>query len=67
MNKIVVLALVMISVLACNKAPEVKEFKTAYIDTAKMMEDYDEAKELNEKFKTKTEVKGRELEVEAKK
>lgn len=67
MNKIVVLALVVISVFACNKAPEVKEFKTAYIDTAKMMEDYDEAKELNEKFKTKTEVKGRELEVEAKK
>jgi len=67
MKKIVVLAAVAISVIACNKTTDVKEFKTAYIDTVKMMEEYNEAKELNEKFKTKGEVKGRELEVEAKK
>lgn len=56
-----------ISLIACNKTPEVKEFKTAYIDTQKLMEDYEEAKVLSEKFKTKGEVKGRELEVEARK
>jgi outer membrane protein len=67
MKKIVVLAVVAISVMACNKTPEVKEFKTAYIDTMKLMEEYDEAKVLQEKYKTKGEVKGRELEVEARK
>jgi len=67
MKKIAVLAAIAVSVMACNKTPEVKEFKTAYIDTVKMMEEYNEAKDLNEKFKTKGEVKGRELEVEAKK
>lgn len=67
MKKIVVLVAIAISVMACNKTPEAKEFKTAYVDTVKMMEEYNEAKELNEKFKTKGEVKGRELEVEARK
>jgi outer membrane protein len=67
MKKIVVVAAVAIVAIACNKTPEVKEFKTAYIDTVKLMEDYEEAKVLQEKFKTKGEVKGRELEVEARK
>lgn len=67
MKKIVMFAAMAISLIACNKTPEVKEFKTAYIDTQKLMEDYEEAKVLSEKFKTKGEVKGRELEVEARK
>jgi outer membrane protein len=67
MKKIVVLAAIMISVVACDKAPEVKEFKTAYIDTVKLMEEYTEIKELEEKFKTKSQVKGREIQIEAKK
>lgn len=67
MKKIVVMAALIVSVVACNKAPEVKEFKTAYIDTVKLMEEYDEAKEMQDKFKTQGEVKGRELEVEARK
>ena len=67
MKKIVVLAAILVSVVACNKTPEAKEFKTAYIDTVKLMEEYTEMKELEEKFKTKGQVKGRELEIEAKK
>lgn len=67
MKKIVVIAATVVVVVACNKAPEVKEFKTAYIDTVKLMEEYDEAKEMQDKFKTQGEVKGRELEVEARK
>ncbi len=67
MKKIVVMVAVVISAIACNKTPDAKEFKTAYIDTQKLMEDYTEAKELDEKYKTKGEVMGRELEVEAKK
>lgn len=67
MKKIVVVLALAISVIACDKAPQAKEFKTAYIDTQKLMEEYNEAKELDEKYKTKGEVMGRELEVEAKK
>ncbi len=67
MKKIVVMVAVVISAIACNKTPDAKEFKTAYIDIQKLMEDYTEAKELDEKYKTKGEVMGRELEVEAKK
>ena len=67
MKKIVVLVAVAVSAIACNKTPEVKEFKTAYIDTVKLMEEYEEAKVMQESFKTKGEVKGRELEVEARK
>ncbi|MCL9804137.1 OmpH family outer membrane protein [Flavobacterium amniphilum] len=67
MKKIVVLAAILFSVVACDKAPEAKEFKTAYIDTVKLMEEYTEIKELEEKFKTKGQVKGRELQIEAKK
>lgn len=66
MKKIVVLAAILVSVIACNKTPEAKEFKTAYIDTSKLMEEYTQYKELTEKFKTKSQVKGREIEIEAK-
>lgn len=66
MKKIVLLVAVAISIMACDKTPKAAEFKTAYVDTAKMMEDYTEAKELDEKYKTKGEVMGRELEVAAK-
>lgn len=66
MKKIVLLAAIAISVIACNKTPDATGFKTAYVDTSKMMEEYTEAKELDEKYKTKGEVMGRELEVAAK-
>lgn len=67
MKKIVLLAAIAISVMACNKSSETAGFKTAYVDTNKMMVDYNEAKEITDQFKTKGEVMGRELEVEAKK
>lgn len=67
MKKLLAVAVVALGVYACNKAPEAKEFKTAYVDTNKMMEDFDLFKELDEKYKTKGGVMGRELEVEAKK
>lgn len=66
MKKIVLFAALALSMIACDKTPNAKEFKTAYIDTSKLMEDYNEAKELNEKYKTKGEVMDRELEVTAK-
>ena len=66
MKKILLLVAISMSIISCNKTTEAKEYKTAYIDTQKMMEDYTEAKELDEKYKTKGEVMGRELEVAAK-
>jgi outer membrane protein len=66
MKKIVVLAAIAVSVMACNKTPEAKEFKTAYIDTTELLKEYTQYKELEEKFKTKGQVKGREIEIEAK-
>jgi outer membrane protein len=53
-----------ISIISCNNAAEVKEVKTAYIDTSKLMDEYTEAKDINEKYKNKTEEIGRKLEVE---
>lgn len=67
MKRIVFASAIAISMIACKENPKAKEFKTAYIDTMKLMEDYKEAKDLEEKFNTKGEVKGRELEVEARK
>ena len=66
MKKIVVVVAIAFSIISCNKTTEAAAYKTAYIDTQKMMEDYTEAKELDEKYKTKGEVMGRELEVAAK-
>ena len=66
MKKILVLAAISMSLISCDNTQQAKEYKTAYIDTQKMMEDYTEAKQLDEKYKTKGEVMGRELEVAAK-
>lgn len=66
MKKLVLALAIALTVISCNEAPKAKEFKTAYIDTAEMMKEYNEAKELDEKYKTKGEVMGRELEVAAK-
>ncbi len=57
--------LAIITLLAsCNKTAEVKEVKTAYVDTAKLFEEYTEAKDIQAKFKSKSEEMGRELEQE---
>lgn len=49
---------------SCNKTAEVKEVKTAYVDTSELMKEYTEAKDLDAKFKAKAEEKGRQLEAE---
>ncbi len=62
-NALVIIAL-SISLVACNKAAEVKEVKTAYVDTSVLMKEYTEAKDLEAKYKAKSEEKGRQLEAE---
>jgi outer membrane protein len=53
-----------ISITACNKTTEAKDFKTAYIDTAKLMEESTEAKDIEAKYKDKSKVMGNQLEAE---
>lgn len=64
MKKTVILFALTISILSCNKTSETKEFKTAYIDTAKLMEESTEAKDIEAKYKDKSKVMGNQLEVE---
>jgi outer membrane protein len=64
MKKVVLIIAMAISVVACNKTAEVKEFKTAYVDTSVLMKEYTEAKDLEAKYKAQSSEKGRQLEAE---
>ena len=68
MKKSIVAIAIAISLFSCNKAEEkATSEKTAYIDTVKLMDEYTESKDLQAKFKEKSEVMGRELQNEVKK
>lgn len=64
MKKLFLVASLAIAVLSCNKTPEVKEVKTAYVDTSKLLEEYTEAKDIQAKFKSKSDEMSRELKQE---
>lgn len=65
MKKLIVILAIAISIVSCNtKTAEVKEVKTAYVDTSKLLEEYTEAKDIQAKYKTKSEEMGKELENE---
>ena len=49
-NALVIIA-ISISLVACNKPAEVKEVKTAYVDTSVLMKEYTEAKILKQNIK----------------
>lgn len=63
-KKTVILFAFAIAIISCNKATETKEFKTAYIDTSKLMEESTEAKDIEAKYKDKAKVMGNQLEAE---
>lgn len=63
-KKALVIIALSISLASCNKAAEVKEMKTAYVDTSILMKEYTEAKDLEAKYKAQSEEKGRQLEAE---
>ncbi|MFV5684963.1 OmpH family outer membrane protein [Flavobacterium sp. GB2R13] len=64
-TKALVIIALSISLVSCNKpAAEVKEVKTAYVDTSVLMKEYTEAKDLEAKYKAKSDEKGRQLEAE---
>lgn len=64
MKKSIVITAIAVSLFACNKPAEVKEVKTAYVDTAKLFEEYTEAKDIQAKFKSKSDEMSRELQQE---
>lgn len=60
-----VIVIIAISIVSCNKpAEEVKEFKTAYVDTSVLMKEYTATKDLEAKYKAKGDEKGRQLQAE---
>src|SRR5690554_1223586 len=78
MKKIMMLAVVSLSVMACNKetaTPATTEtatqksgdFKTAYIDTERLMKEYQEFKDFESKFKSMSERMQSELDRDMKK
>ena len=56
-----------LAIFSCNKEESVAtaSFKTAYVDTAKLVEESEELKELEDKAKVKEQEMGRELQEEA--
>ena len=65
MKKSILIIAVAISIVSCNtKTTEVAAVKTAYVDTSKLLEEYIEAKDIEAKYKTKSDEMGKELENE---
>jgi outer membrane protein len=64
MKKALLFIAISISLLSCDKKSEVKELKTAYVDTAVLMKEYTETKDLEAKYKAQAAEKGRQLEAE---
>lgn len=69
MKKSIVVIALALSIVSCNneKTAAAKEFKTAYVDTSKLLEEYTEAKDIEAKYKAKSDEMGRELEAEVNK
>jgi len=64
MKKQLVIIAIAFSIISCKKTEEVASVKTAYVDTSKLMIEYTEAKDIEAKYKAKSEEMGRELEAE---
>ena len=64
MKKSLVLIAIAFSIISCNKTAEVTATKTAYVDTSKLMSEYTEAKDIEAKYKAKSEEMGKELQAE---
>jgi outer membrane protein len=50
MKKIIVCVAIAVAIVSCNKTTDAKDFKTAYIDTNKLLEESTEAKDLKAKY-----------------
>jgi outer membrane protein len=66
MKKSLLIIALAVSIISCNKeqATTSNEMKTAYVDTAKLMDEYTEAKDVEAKFKAKSQAEAKKFEVE---
>jgi outer membrane protein len=64
MKKSLVIIAIAFSIISCNKKAEVASTKTAYVDTSKLMMECTEAKDIEAKYKAKSQEMGKELEIE---
>jgi len=66
MKKSILIALFAVALTACDKNTKAdsSQFKTAYIDTAELLTNHTEAKDIEAKYKAKSEEMGKELEAE---
>lgn len=65
MKKFVLIFAMAAAIISCNKQSDSAEFKTAYVDTNRLLEEYTEAKDIDAKYKTRATEMGKELEAEA--
>ena len=65
MKKIIVILSLAFASFSCQNSTDANGIKSAYIDTSKLMEESTEAKDIEEKYKSKAEVMGAQLKVEA--
>ena len=64
MKKGFALFVLALTVMSCNQNVESKELKTAYIDTSKLLQEYTESKDIEAKYKAKSQEMGKELDAE---
>lgn len=67
MKKIIVCVAMAVAMVSCNKTTEAKNFKTAYIDTNKLLEQSTEAKDIKAKYEAIADEKGGKLKSEVEK
>lgn len=64
MKKIIAILALSVSILSCNQTPSAKDFKTAYVDTNKLLEESTEAKDLKAKYEAIADQKDSQIKVE---
>lgn len=64
MKKSILVFGLFLALASCNKVADQKEFKTAYVDTSLLMEEFTAAKDVEAKYKAKGEEMAKQLEAE---
>lgn len=67
MKKIILALVVLVSLVSCNKTEQTTNGATnniVYIDSSKLLKEYEESKDVEAKYKAKSEQMGKELDVE---
>ncbi|UOK43124.1 MULTISPECIES: OmpH family outer membrane protein [Flavobacterium] len=66
MKRLILLTIASLAMISCNKeTPSTEKTKTAYVDISKLLKENKEAKDIEDKYKVKSEEMGRELRGEA--